>query len=206
MLQWGGEKKPVKFAIELQDCVSLDFREQVKAGYSTSLLTAQIHTDHSFKIFLPNVLIKFFVKLKNHPSAISLFIYWSSTNPFQNFTVLYLGLFSHSWFISYHSLQMTMSLLLSTLKGMSLSLCSSLTLSLIPRSYCFHSLSKDTNCWCSISQSPKDDWLTKNQYLARGRTDSGKGHPCFPQWHHSINQHFCMTVPWGSEKCYLKVF
>lgn len=42
----------MKFTIKLQNFTSLNFREQVRAGYSTSLLSAQIHIDHSFKIFL----------------------------------------------------------------------------------------------------------------------------------------------------------
>lgn len=70
----GKKTKPAKFTIKLQDFISLGFRKQVRAGHSTPLLSAQIHTDHMFKIFLPNFSIKFFVKLKNHPCAISLFI------------------------------------------------------------------------------------------------------------------------------------
>lgn len=86
-LQQGGGKKKnkptFKFTIKLQNFLSLDFRKQVEAGFSISLPSAHIHTHHSFKIFLSNFSMKFFVKLKNHASAFSLFIYWSSTTPFQ---------------------------------------------------------------------------------------------------------------------------
>lgn len=47
---------------------------------------------------------------------------------------------------------------------------------------------------------------SKQQYPASGRTDSGKYNSPFSQWHHSLNQPFCVTVFWGSEKCYLKAF
>lgn len=57
---------------------------------------------------------------------------------------------------------------------MPVSLCSPLTLSLGPQSSVPHSLSADTNCQCNTSQSSKDDQLTKQQYSAIGKTDSGK--------------------------------
>lgn len=48
------EKKPVKFTIKLQDFISLDFRKQVRAGYSIPL-SAQIHkitrSKYFFQIF-----------------------------------------------------------------------------------------------------------------------------------------------------------
>lgn len=83
-LQWGGKKKPtLKFTIKLQDCLSLDFRKQVGAGFSISLPSAQVHTHHSFKIFISIFSMKFFVKLNNHASTINLFIYGSSSTHFQ---------------------------------------------------------------------------------------------------------------------------
>lgn len=82
-LQWGGKKPTLKFTIKLQNFLRLDFRKQVGAGFSSFLPSAQIHTHHSFKIFLSTFSIKFFVKLKKHASSISIFICWSSATPFQ---------------------------------------------------------------------------------------------------------------------------
>lgn len=51
----GKRKTTLKFTIKLQNCLSLEFRKQVGAGFSVSLLSAQIHTsvfqNISFKFF-----------------------------------------------------------------------------------------------------------------------------------------------------------
>lgn len=51
----GGEKKPVKFTIQLQDFISLDFRKQVRAGYSTALKCSNPH-----RSLVQNISSKFF--------------------------------------------------------------------------------------------------------------------------------------------------
>lgn len=100
-LQWGGEKTTLKFTIKLQNLSPattcfLDFRKQVGAEFIISHPSAQIHTLHSFKIFLSNFSMKFFIKEACKFYHLLVF-YNPLPNNFQNIEVLCLdlGLPSH---------------------------------------------------------------------------------------------------------------